>query len=82
MAQLQRDILVLVGEHNGRVVNPDFGMANFPAGDLHAEQLLRAERLLVEFKRASGALHDRIRSRRVAAIGDRIDGNGDASGGD
>src|SRR5215813_2962277 len=62
---------MLVGQHNARISNPDFGMADLPAGTAYPHHLFRPECDFVKGDRVAGAAQDQIRRHGVISFGDR-----------
>src|SRR6266481_1975581 len=66
----------LVGEHEDRVSDAHLGMADPSTRRRHPEQLLGAERPLVEVERFRRAVDDQVGRKGVISIGNRL-GHGD-----
>src|SRR5439155_17568166 len=61
---------MFISEHNVRIADLDFRVADFPTGRADAHQFGGAERLFVEFNRAPSAIDDQVRRRGVIPFGD------------
>src|SRR5439155_26699502 len=73
------ELRAFVGEHDRRVADADLGVHHLAVGAGHAEQLGRAERLLVEVQRLRGTVDDEVRGDGVIPVGDRLDWHGEPS---
>src|SRR5437588_5836 len=59
---------VLIGQHDDRITDLDFGVTHRTVRSRHAKQLGRAKRVLVELDRLRGAFDDEVRRSRVISI--------------
>ena len=70
---------VLVREHDHRISDLQFGVADLAVGPVHAHALLGSEHLCIEIDGPGGAVDDEVRADLRVAVGDGLHGRAHAA---